>query len=202
MSVDWPSRDRAIPYTSNSLDVTVTKGGQAVAHKIVNRPAGVAPHSDVELSGLPSGSLQATIKAYPETGTVGTPQASGVVTFEASTSPGSTIPVSLTTTVASLSITASEEPSIGTSVLLSLAARDANGKTVLLRYGGYQELVSWSSSSLGVATLQPDGTSAVLQGLSDGETTVTATFSPEGETPITAQKSLTIQSASGTVVIR
>jgi hypothetical protein len=175
-----------------------------VAHKVVNRPSGVEAHSDLAFTNLPVGTLQASIKALPETSAVGTPQAVGTATFQTFAGQDSTIPVSLKSTVTSLSITASNQPSVGNSTQLTVSALDASGRTVLLRYGGYQEAISWSSSApSSVATIQADGATAVLESLAEGSTTITASFAADdGATQVSTQKVLTVQSASGTVVIR
>lgn len=203
MPIDWPLRDRAIPYTSNSIDVTLIQNGKTVVHKIFNRPAGVAPHSDALFEGLPEGNLRADIRAFPEPGAVGTPQASGSTAFHVSGTTPVSFPVTLRSTIASLSIVAPEAPSLGTSVTFSLSAKDSSGKTVLLRYGGYQETINWTSSVPEVASILGAGASASVRALTPGNSTITASFSADDEaTQLTAQKTISVVTASGTVVIR
>ncbi len=204
LRVIWPSREtRAIPTSANSIRIVLTKSGDEVANKLVARPT-IGNESQTEFTELPVGTLGVSVTAYPNEDGTGVGQAAGTSTLTTSMDAPATATVSLVSTAVALSISPETiRVGKGTSVDLSLNAKDAEGNVVLLSANGADEPIQWSVDDATVATVTGTTASATLKGLKAGTVTVKAKLVVDDEGHVvTGSKAGTIVSASGTVIVK
>jgi len=204
LTIKWPARTtRLIPVSANSITVTITEGSQSVSTQTVPRPS-TGDTSTVKFTDLPYGSLSVSAAAYPTTDGTGVAQATGAGTLtEVVGTPGS-ITISLASTVAKLAI--SPNPITcgkGLTTNLTVSAVDASGNVVLLAVGNASEPIAWSTGNAKIAMVTGTGTTAVLQGIDQGSTTVTASFvTNDAGSTVTTQNPVPVTAGSGTVTIQ
>jgi len=202
--IEWPARTaRLIPQSSNSITVAITQGPQTIATQTVARPA-AGTTSTVNFSDLPYGSLSVSAAAYPTADGTGVVQATGTgVLKEVVGTPGA-ITISLASTVAKLSIAPNPITcGKGLTTNLTVSAVDSSGNVVLLAVGNASEPITWSTADSKIATVAGTGPAAVLTGVDQGSTTVTASFvvNDSGST-VTAQGSVPVTAGTGTITIQ
>jgi len=178
LKVLWPSPQRLIPNTANSLAVSLYKEGNRVAFSSIERPesgTGVQ-ESTATFEDLPLGDLTVSVDALPERNGTGVPQArgSGILHVEAE-KPG-IVTVALDSTVNKLVISPITDLQMGETITLTATATDKNGNIVLLAVGSVQEPIIWEQNAPSVATLTPNGTSATLAANTLGTTNVRASL--------------------------
>jgi hypothetical protein len=168
----WPEESRLVPRASQSLEVVVRdEDGVVVGSATLNRPS-----SSATLSPLPTGTLTASARAFPQAG------AQGVVQAQASAplviQPGATTDLALTlaSTITRVGVTpGSASVPAQTSQTFSATAYDGSGQVVLTAPGGF----AWSVPS-GAGFAQIDPATGALTGTAAGAARVRATESESG----------------------
>ena len=203
LNVVWPPRDRQIPVAANSLKVTLSLNGAAVASQTIARPAAGTTSTSTNFPDLPIGSLGVAVSAFPNADGTGVAQAMGTGTMAVASGTPGAVTVSLVSTVASLAVTPSAlHIGKGSTGTISASALDAAGNIVLLATSG-SEPIAWTSSAPTILSVSGTGPTASLSGLLTGTATITARFvTDDAGDALTASTGLTVVAGSGTVTIR
>jgi hypothetical protein len=201
--VNWPTRSRLIPLASNSITVSLSQAGTVIASQTVARPASGST-STVNFSDLPYGTIAVSASSFPNSDGTGNAQAIGSGTLkEVFGTPGA-ITISMASTVTKLAITPNPIAcGKGLTTNLTASATDANGNIVLLSVGTANEVLSWTTGSSAIATVSGTGPTAVLTGVDQGTTTVSASLvvNDSGAT-VTGSGSAPITAGTGTVTVQ
>lgn len=177
-SVAWPPATRLIPAAASSLVVRISRGATVLAERVITRPAPGQTNASVTFASLPVGTLNATVSAAPNADGTGIVLASGQVSFAVTA--GTTTPITLTlaTSVHHLEATpASLTVALGGSDTLTITAKNAAGDVVLTT----PDTWTWTTSNASVASVIGVGDSALVQGVTQGTVTLTATETESGK---------------------
>ncbi len=192
VNVAWPtSTSRLIPAASNSIKLQLTKAdGTALSPAIeatIDRP-----QTTCTLTGAPVGSLLLKATAHPQTGGLGTAQASGQKPVTIYSGQNTTVSLTLNTTITKVVIApATTTVAVGAKTTLAATAQDASGTTVLVpAASGFTWAVTAGDTAATVDT------SGQVTGLAAGTATVRATEKDSGQSA-TAQVTVTASSGSG-----
>jgi hypothetical protein len=178
LKVIWPVRTtRLIPNATNSLVVTLSQNGKAVATQTIARPASGASSTSTSFTDLPYGNLQVSINAYPSSNGTGVAQATGAGVLAVSPGVSAAVTVSLASTVSNLTLAPSMNSiTAGQTESIVATAYDSSGNIVLLSAGGGTDVLSWSSDTPNVATLTGVGPTATLNAIANGIVGLTASI--------------------------
>ncbi len=204
LNVIWPDQiARQIPVAANSLTVTLSQGGSAVATQTIARPAAGTNTTSTTFTALPVGSLDVAVSAFPTTDGTGVAQANGAGTMAVSVGTPGAVTVSLVSTVSTLAISpATPHIGIGGTGTLTASARDASNNIVLLQATGV-EPITWTSSAPGILTIAGTGPVATATGVAAGSSTITARFvTDDAGDVVTGTTSASVVAGSGTVTIK
>lgn len=168
--IDWPTRSRALPAATNSLEVRLMQGVALLKSTVVNYQAG---STEVPCYFLPlNAELRYTITAYPQVNKVGVPLGtlSGKVTFLRPDTQTIDINANMLTTIKTFELAVANsdyfEVLPGTDLTLLLIGRDSAGRAVPIDPTD----VSWTSDQSAVATVSNTG---VVHGVSLGTANIT-----------------------------
>lgn len=173
VAVQWPTRSRLIPTTSNSIRVDVLRDGTVLSSQLLVRPDTGA--SVLTFEHLPVVPLTVQASAFPETDGTGVAQASGTVpvTIEA----GKTVSFDLTLSSTIDHITVSPKDITvgpGATAPLTATAVDASGNIVLFA----PNKLEWSSSDASIASVNAAG---VVQGVKSGKVQINVLETESGK---------------------
>jgi TolB protein len=191
-TIHWPSRSRLIPAAANSIKVVLTDAAtsNSVASQVAARPT-TGSQSIITFNGLAPGSLHADLGAYPSTDGSGTAQAhASVQPVTIQSGQTTTVPVTLTSTIASIVLTpATSQLAPGASLTVTATAYDGAGSVVLTT----PSLIQWTSSNTAAATVQ----AGVITGVGGGTAQITATDPESGKS---GSATVTVAAWSGLIV--
>lgn len=213
VSIAWPARSaRFVPVASNSVVVTLSLDGVQSGQQTLPRPTDDASTATATFTGLAYGDYVVTLAAYPNADGSGNAQATGAASLPVTEDAPGVANVSLTTTVANLSILPLAFRKNQTAVA-TVGATDAAGNTVLLAVGDATEGITWSAdpipNTLGamvdaVTFSSQTGTSVTLTGVHSGTTQVHATLGLGLATPLVGSGKvyvIAIPDGTGTVTV-
>jgi len=195
--IRWPKKTRLIPASSQSIVVTVYAGIKLVGKGTATRPAAGQTTSTVEIPGLPSGTETVFANAYPTTDGTGASQATGQKQITINPSTTASVTLSMSSTVATLSVTPNPlQLNVGSQSQLMASAADAGGDMVLLTSGTLEEPLTWSSSDATIATVSGASVTATVTGVKAGTATVSASFRvTDGGTTVSGSATVTVGAA-------
>jgi hypothetical protein len=187
MTIKWPARNsRIIPTAANSIVITVSMAGKTIATSgAIARPA-KGGTSTWNTPSLPEGTYMISATALPNADGSGTPQASGAGTLTIVPNQNTRASVTMGSTVKTVTTTLTNilaRP--GFTINDSAVITDADGNNVLVA----DSAVSWkiTGSALSLVT---GGVNATFKGVSNGNATVTCTFTEVetslGQTPVSS----------------
>lgn len=190
--VTWPTAAaRLIPTSSQSLVVTVAKGGVTVGTLTLKRP-----QAGGTLTSLPYGALNVTVKAYASTDGTGVAQALGVGTMTVTEDVPGTVAVNMDSTVASLTLTSNLTTiARGATATLTAAAKDSSGAIVPLATGSASETLGWSVTPASTAGVTGTGATVTLTGLANGDASITASLKVKDTGETVTSPALTVHVA-------
>jgi outer membrane protein assembly factor BamB len=142
-SVKWPEQTRLVPDAANSIVVTVTRDGNPVATKTINRPTDFPPvpvnvlFADLLVGPDPANAITYTVTAtaFPQLGGGGVAQATGTKSIGLSADkPSDSVNVRMGSTITRLSITPLRGPvmRVGETRSFTATGFDASGNIVLM----------------------------------------------------------------------
>jgi outer membrane protein assembly factor BamB len=161
-SVTWPapSDSRVIPVASNSIKITLFKGGNVLGTRVLARPAaGQPPTVTTGFDNLESGNdYSALAEAFPSADGTGVAQARAQVGFAVQDNVRTPVKLTMGLTIATLQITPSNigKVGVGRQLRLFVNGLDANGNIVLTTLN----TVNVTSGNTSLVTVTPDGSTA------------------------------------------
>jgi len=165
--VAWPAREssRLIPVAANSIRITIAGPDGFSVTKVIARPV-----TDAVFANLPPGELTVTASAHPDTLALTMPaQAQGAQTILAKVDEQFQVALTLDSTIDRVELTGgSAGLDVGTSGNYSVTAKNAAGQVVLTAAAKWE----WSITDTSIASVTPNGLSAVISALRAGSVTV------------------------------
>lgn len=177
-SIEWPGRAWRPPASTESVRIDLSQSGLAVGSQLAVRPAG-AQTDRVVFTGVPVGSITASIVAYPNPSGNGVPVASGVVAGVVTANSAVEIPITASTTIARLSITPAVTTVMsGKQVKYTGVALDSADRVVLTKPDRWD----WTTDSQQIAAITTGTTTPTLTAGGLGSTTVRVRETESGVT--------------------
>ncbi len=169
-TVVWPEVSRLIPLASNSIVVSLSRGGTTLFTRIL-----VRPQNRLTFDELAPGDYLVTATAFPSTDGSGVAQARGQAPLTIAPDAVSAITLVMASTIDHLEVTP-PAPSVfaGSTVPLTMTARDAAGNVVLTA----PSRVQWQSAAASIASVDSTG---LVTGVNGGVTQITVTETESGK---------------------
>ena len=179
VSVTWPERkaaSRLIPAGANSIKITFLSGTSVVKTTSLVRPNAGSLATSAVIADLPKGTLTVQVAAYQDTDTSGNPLAIAQSTVVITPGQTSNVPLTLVTTINSVSFSPIFVSFTTAPVTLTASALDSAGNSL----AGAQW--QWTNSNAQVIALVPNGDTATIQAIGVGSATITLTETESGRT--------------------
>ena len=188
--VHWPARTtRLIPIASNSIRVVITRNGTQVASQLLARPQD-SNSTQATFDPLPVGDLVANASAFPNADGSGVAQATGSAALSITAGANTTINLTMGTTITSVVVAPSPNLVFGStqngSATVTASAMDANNNVVLTSGSTF----TWSTSNPKIATVTPNGASALVVATGIGTASIAAV---ESESNVSGQAQATVR---------
>ena len=173
LTIHWPERTRLIPDASNSILVVVKQGATQAARTLLPRP--VSGVSSAAFDALPIGTLSVTATAFPSADGSGTAQAAATVPLVILANQTAGFSLTMASTIDHLDLTpANGQVNAGSTLQLTVAAKDAAGSVVLLA----PKKLGWLSADTALATVDANG---LVTGLKAGSVSISVTDTESGK---------------------
>jgi hypothetical protein len=176
LTIRWPERSRLIPAASESIRISVIRGGSLLAERLLTRP-GAGNTTSADFDRLPVGDVTFRASALPNADGSGVAQGGAQVVVPIVA--GQTAPIRLTmaSTIDRIEMTPTNSAPLaaGQSVQLTATAKNGGGETVIT----HAATIEWTSSNSGVAAVDASGK---VTAATPGSTTITAREPESGKT--------------------